>query len=170
MATRTSKPADIARAEQAIAHAAEAYPEVIEEGPWGHRAFKIRGKAFLFMATDGGQLSFSVKLPISGKAALSHSFAQPTGYGLGKSGWVTATFASGDDIPLPTIVSWLDESFRTIAPKKLSAALSAPSISSSKTSKPALRAKKRATAPSKERAAVPAKKRAATKKRAKVMG
>jgi hypothetical protein len=124
MLKRSQKATDISRAEDAIAKAAGRYPEVIEEGPWGHRAFKIRGKTFLFMGADGDGLSFSVKLPKSGKSALSHRFTEPTHYGLGKAGWVTARFASGDSIPLGTIVAWLDESFRAIAPKKVLGAVS----------------------------------------------
>jgi hypothetical protein len=121
----TTKAADIARAEEAIAKAAESYPDVVEEGPWGHRAFKIRGKTFLFLGADGDGLSFSVKLPLSGKEALRLGFTEPTHYGLGKAGWVTARFAPKDKIPLATVREWLDESFRAIAPKKVALALGA---------------------------------------------
>ena len=31
---------------------------------------------------------------------LTLPFAEPTGYGLGKSGWVSASFGAKDDIPL----------------------------------------------------------------------
>ncbi|HET9933557.1 MAG TPA: MmcQ/YjbR family DNA-binding protein [Polyangiaceae bacterium] len=123
----TRKSPDIERSEAQIAGAAEAYPNVIETGPWGHRAFKIGGKTFLFLSADGEGLSFSVKLPITGKAALGLRFAEPTHYGLGKSGWVTARFAPGEDIPLPKVLEWVDESFRAIAPKKVVNAL-APSL------------------------------------------
>lgn len=127
MATRTPKPKDLARAEDELARAAESYPGVIEEGPWGHRAFKIQKKTFMFLSTDNGVLSFSLKLPTSGKEALSQGFAQPTRYGLGKAGWITARFPSGAPIPLATIVEWIDESFRAIAPKKVQSSLPARS-------------------------------------------
>ena len=39
---------------------------------------------------------------------------------LGKSGWVTATFHKGDRPPFDILKSWIDESYRAIAPKKLS--------------------------------------------------
>ncbi len=44
-----------------------------------------------------------------------------TTYGLGKSGWVTCTFEAKEPVPLPMMLDWLDESFRAVAPKKLSA-------------------------------------------------
>ncbi|HVR95547.1 MAG TPA: MmcQ/YjbR family DNA-binding protein [Thermoanaerobaculia bacterium] len=110
-------------AEAALRDLALAYPETYEEFPWGHRAVKVKGKAFVFLATDNGTLSLSAKLPQSSVAALALPFAEPTGYGLGKSGWVTARFNLGDEVPVDLLHSWLDESYRAIAPKKLSARL-----------------------------------------------
>jgi predicted DNA-binding protein (MmcQ/YjbR family) len=100
-----------------------AYPEAIEEFPWGHTALKVRKKAFGFLSMDETYLSLSVKLPQTKDMALMLPFTQPTGYGLGKSGWVTARFAAGEDIPVTLLQDWLNESYRTIAPKKLVAAL-----------------------------------------------
>jgi predicted DNA-binding protein (MmcQ/YjbR family) len=85
----------------------------------------VKGKTFVFLALDEEGLSLSAKLPLSGVAALALPFASPTGYGLGKSGWVTARFAAGDEVPLELLHEWLDESYRAIAPKKLSARLPA---------------------------------------------
>jgi predicted DNA-binding protein (MmcQ/YjbR family) len=114
---------DIARAEAAVAARAMAYPEATEDNPWGHRAFKVRGKTFLFLSTESSGLGISVKLPESGVLALELPFAEPTGYGLGKSGWVSAKWSAGKDVPLSLVGEWLDESYRAIAPKKLSAAM-----------------------------------------------
>jgi predicted DNA-binding protein (MmcQ/YjbR family) len=47
-------------------------------------------------------------------------FVKPTGYGLGKSGWVTATFHKGGQPPIDILKSWIEESYRAIAPKRLS--------------------------------------------------
>ena len=69
------------------------------------------------------KLSLSMKLPLSGVGALMLPFAAPTGYGLGKSGWITARFSRGEEIPIGMLGSWLDESYRAIAPKKLVARL-----------------------------------------------
>jgi hypothetical protein len=126
--TKKAKPpsAKAKAAETRLRKFALGFPEVREDHPWGHSAFKVGGKAFLFMATEDGGLSLSVKLPQSGLMALSLPFAAPTGYGLGKSGWVTASFAAKASPPVPVLERWVEESYRTIAPKKLVARLDAP--------------------------------------------
>ncbi len=98
-----------------------AYPETREDLPWGESAIKVKGKTFVFMRVDKQALHLSVKLPQSREFALEYPFTKPTGYGLGKAGWVTAEFTA--DPPLDILEAWIDESFRAIAPKKVSAAL-----------------------------------------------
>ena len=100
-----------------------AYPEATLEHPWGHPALKVRGKAFVFLGVFADGLSFSVKLPTSSHEALMLPFAQPTGYGLGKSGWITARFPPGTPAPEELLLAWMDESYRAVAPKKLAATL-----------------------------------------------
>jgi predicted DNA-binding protein (MmcQ/YjbR family) len=99
------------------------FPEAREEFPWGHSAFKVRGKVFLFLSSeekDGSGLSLSVKLPSSRAVALMLPFAEPTGYGLGRAGWVSARFPEGKrEPPLPLMREWITESYRAIAPKRL---------------------------------------------------
>jgi predicted DNA-binding protein (MmcQ/YjbR family) len=87
---------------------------------------KVKGKAFIFMGHEHGGLGLSVKLPQSNAAALMMPFATPTGYGLGKSGWVSAEFPKGKQPPMEMLRQWLDESYRAVAPKKLVAQLEAP--------------------------------------------
>ena len=97
------------------------FPESTEDHPWGHRAIKVKGKSFLFLGgeKDTKELSLSVKLPNSRDMAADLPFSEPTGYGLGKSGWVTARFAKVGDVPVDMLKAWIDESYRAIAPKKL---------------------------------------------------
>jgi predicted DNA-binding protein (MmcQ/YjbR family) len=109
----------LARAESALRAHALAYPETYEEFPWGHRAIKINGKVFVFLYREDGFLGLTVKLPVSGRSALTLPFASPTGYGMGKHGWVSAKFGPADAVPTDMIKEWIDESFRAIAPKKL---------------------------------------------------
>lgn len=113
---------------KALRAAAMAYPETVEDMPWGHPAYKVAGKkAFLFVGGDEQTgLSVSMKLPFRADEALGHTFAAPTGYGLGKSGWVTFTFGPRAKPPLPKLIDYLDESWRAVAPKKLSAAFAPP--------------------------------------------
>ena len=116
----------LAQAESALKKAALTYPESYQEFPWGHCAVKVKGKVFLFLSngkSPDGAFSLSVKLPLSGKLTLSLPFASPTEYGLGKSGWVTARFHNGDNVPIDMLAEWLNESYRAIAPKTLVARL-----------------------------------------------
>ena len=113
------------KAKAALGKHALGYPETHEDFPWGHSAFKVKGKAFLFtyLNEEEGFLSLSMKLPLSGRTALIFPFAKPTEYGLGKSGWVTSRFYAPDDIPIEMLLEWVDESFRAIAPKRVLAQL-----------------------------------------------
>jgi predicted DNA-binding protein (MmcQ/YjbR family) len=124
--TMTPVPPEMKRLEpfeMALREAGMGYPEVTEEFPWGHRTLKVKGKAFVYLTLTGEGLSMSVKLPQSNGAALMLPFAQPTGYGLGKSGWVSANFGARDTPPLDMLRKWLEESYRAVAPKKLVAQL-----------------------------------------------
>ena len=96
-----------------------AYPEAYEEFPWGERVIKVNKKIFVFLHGDAKTLRVTTKLPLSYGAALLAPFAKPTGYGLGKSGWVTASFAGNEHVPYDVLLSWIDESYRSIAPKRL---------------------------------------------------
>ncbi len=113
----------LARAVESLRAAALAYPEAAEEFPWGERALKVKGKVFLFLGRMEGGLTLSVKLPVSAAAALELPFAEPTHYGLGKHGWVTAKFEPGDAVPLDLLHEWLDESYRAVAPRAVLARL-----------------------------------------------
>lgn len=107
----------------AVRAIALAYPEAHEDFPWGERVIKVKGKIFLFMGTEAGALYVGVKLPSSGQVALMLPFTEPSHYGMGKYGWVSATFAAGAAVPIEMIRDWIDESYRSIAPKKLVAGL-----------------------------------------------
>ena len=96
-----------------------ALPEAVEEFPWGHSALKVRGKTFVFLNQSEEELSLSVKLPASRDFALIFDWAEPTGYGLGRSGWVSARFGTDDEPDLELLERWIVESYKAIAPKKL---------------------------------------------------
>jgi predicted DNA-binding protein (MmcQ/YjbR family) len=96
------------------------YPDVREDHPWGESAFKVKDKVFVFTNVSKDALHVTVKLPRSREFALEcHAFTKPTGYGLGKAGWITAEFGAKDKPPLDILEAWIDESFRAIAPKKV---------------------------------------------------
>ena len=117
------KAAPFAKPMAALRQAALAYPETREDHPWGESAFKVKQKVFLFMSLSEDTLRLSMKLPKSRDFALLLPFAQPTGYGLGKSGWITASFGPKEMVPLPMLLDWMEESFCAVAPKKMVAGL-----------------------------------------------
>ena len=99
-------------------------PEAWEDYPWGERVLKVRKKVFAFLGSQqhlDRELSISVKLPESGQVVLEMPFAKPTGYGLGKSGWVSMSCTAEQPFPLELLQEWLRESYRSVAPKKLAA-------------------------------------------------
>jgi predicted DNA-binding protein (MmcQ/YjbR family) len=115
------------QAAAALRKFALSFPETHEDHPWGECAVKVGKKAFLFMRSDKTGLSLSTKLVESNEEALEHDFAKPTAYGLGKSGWITASFGPKDKVPVALLERWIDESYRAIAPKKFVAQLADPS-------------------------------------------
>ena len=87
-------------------------PEAQEDHPWGDTVAKVGKKIFVFVGAD----RITVKLEESHAHALSIDGAAPTGYGLGRAGWVTVPIAG---IPLDLLREWIEESYRIVAPKRL---------------------------------------------------
>ena len=97
-----------------------AFPGAHSKSPWpGHDDLAVKDKTFAYLPADGEPFSFSVKLAYTSEVALDLPYAKPTGYGLGKSGWVTFTPAPGQMPPLEQMKEWIDESYRAQAPRKL---------------------------------------------------
>lgn len=105
-------------------------PGAGEEFPWGDTVVKVNKKIFVFLGvTDGSHpLGVGVKLTdeVSHAHALSCPGAAPSGYGLGKAGWVRVPLAGKGAPAAELLCDWIEESYRTIAPKKLIAELDAP--------------------------------------------
>ena len=114
-------------AADAIREFALRLPGAVEDFPWGESVAKVNKKIFVTLGRDTGDGNFtlSVKLPTSHVEALTLPNAAPTGYGLGKSGWVTLTLSPGDRPDINQLLAWVEESYRAIAPKKLIAQLDA---------------------------------------------
>lgn len=138
-----------------------AFPGAHTKSPWpDHADLAVNDKTFAYLSQEGEPLSLSCKLPQSAATALLLPFAEPTAYGLGASGWVTAKFEEGVVAPLDVLQAWVDESYRAQAPKKLVAKLEAAKKAAPAKPAPAAKANKK-PAPAK---AAPAKPRATAAK------
>ena len=122
------------------------YPGAHLKSPWpDHLDLAVNDKTFAYLSVDGEPFGISCKLPQSGEAARMLPFTKPTGYGLGKSGWVTASLADGEEAPVELFKAWIEESYRAQAPKKLVAQLDgAPAQTKKKAAKKKVAKKKAA--------------------------
>ncbi|MCX4240984.1 MmcQ/YjbR family DNA-binding protein [Paraliomyxa miuraensis] len=105
-------------------------PGAWEDHPWGESVAKVGKKVFVFFGmSDDAQLreglGMSVKLPRTGDLVLALPFAEPTGYGLGRAGWVTVRIPAAELPPPSVLVAWIEESYRAVAPKTKIAELDA---------------------------------------------
>ena len=74
-------------------------PGAWPDNPWGDSVVKVGKKIFVFLGDNEEDSMITVKVPESHDHAMSFNGAAPTGYGLGKAGWVTIPVAglTGDD-------------------------------------------------------------------------
>lgn len=122
--------ATLTKVAKALHEHATAMPEAWEDSPWGDSVVKVGKKIFVFLNPvdhPGPTWSISLKLPVSSAEALATTVSQPTGYGLGRAGWVTITLASSPKPDVDLLKDWIEESYRCVAPKKLSKLLDRPS-------------------------------------------
>lgn len=118
-ASRKSSPAHLAALKE-LRKFGLAYPEAHLKSPWpDHLDLAVCEKTFAYLSTEGEPFGISCKLPKSADVALELPFAEPTGYGLGKSGWVSARFKPSEAPPTALLKEWIDESYRAQAPKRL---------------------------------------------------
>ncbi|MER7925372.1 MmcQ/YjbR family DNA-binding protein [Streptomyces sp. NPDC096057] len=104
-------------------------PGAVEEFPWGESVAKAGGKVFVFLGVDDGSHPPGMTVKLTDEAAHAHALtapgAEPAGYGLGRAGWVRVPLA-GQDVPAAELLcDWVEESYRAIAPKRLTAELDA---------------------------------------------
>jgi len=107
-----------------LAEFALSLPGAREDFPWGERVAKVGAKVFVFLGTQSrsAERAIAVKLVEAHGHALSIEGARPTGYGLGKAGWVTVPVTG---VALPVLRDWVEESYRIVAPRRLVAELDA---------------------------------------------
>jgi predicted DNA-binding protein (MmcQ/YjbR family) len=86
----------------------------------GEPTFRVRGKNFVF--TNPEATGISVKLPKDEADALvaTDPHAEPTGYGLGRHGWVSITLGTRLSTQRwQEVEEWVRTSYTLVAPKRL---------------------------------------------------
>ena len=86
----------------------------------GEPTFRVNGKNFVFCASDGNGIS--VKLPKEEAEAVvaTDDKVTPTGYGLGRHGWVSVDLGGRvSKDRWVEVEEWIRTSYTLVAPKKL---------------------------------------------------
>jgi len=111
--------ANMDRLEAIVARLPEA--ERVDVAEWGdHPTFRVNGKNFVFCDQEARHLS--LKLPKEEAAAVvaTDPDVTPTGYGLGRHGWVALDLApDADEERWRQVEEWVRTSFVMVAPKRL---------------------------------------------------
>lgn len=104
-------------------------PGATEEFPWGEAVAKVNRKVFVFLGVDDGSHPLGVTVKLTDETAHAHAMAspgaEPTGYGLGKAGWVSLPLQEKGAPSAELLCDWVEESYRRIAPQRLIAELDA---------------------------------------------
>lgn len=96
-----------------------ALPEAAEAHPWGKDVVKVATKVFAFFGSaDDVAPRVGVKLPTSAISALRVAGAVPASHGLGRHHWITVPISSHVDED--TLLAWIVESYRAVAPARVS--------------------------------------------------
>jgi predicted DNA-binding protein (MmcQ/YjbR family) len=102
-------------------------PGAAEEFPWGETVAKVNKKVFVFLGVSDGSYPMGVTVKLKDAEAHAHALtspgAEPAGYGLGKAGWVRVPLAEKGSPAADLLCDWVEESYRAIAPKRLTAEL-----------------------------------------------
>ncbi|MFF8970939.1 MmcQ/YjbR family DNA-binding protein [Streptomyces sp. NPDC014995] len=102
-------------------------PGATEEFPWGETVAKVDKKVFVFLGVDDGSHPLGVTVKLTDETAHAHALAAPgacpAGYGLGRSGWVSVPLERPGAPAADLLCDWVEESYRTIAPKRLTTEL-----------------------------------------------
>lgn len=116
---------DIGALRAHLSDVASTLPEAHLDFPWGERVVKVGARIFVFLGSDdpaAGSAGIGLKLRDSHDEAMAIPGARPSGYGLGKAGWVSIPLADHRP-PTDRLERWLLESYRIVAPKRLPAGL-----------------------------------------------
>ncbi|WP_340556579.1 MmcQ/YjbR family DNA-binding protein [Streptomyces sp. GSL17-111] len=114
---------------EAVREFALTLPGAVEEFPWGESVVKVNRKVFVFLGGGDGGPSPGITVKLADAEVHAHALscpdAAPAGYGLGRSGWVGVPLAPEGAPGAELLREWVEESYRTVAPRRLVAELDA---------------------------------------------
>jgi predicted DNA-binding protein (MmcQ/YjbR family) len=128
MAGQATARARVRRTRERLLAFSLSLPGAYEDHPWADEAVaKVNGRIFVFFGAGEGTatIAIAVKLSDSLEQALAVPEAAPTGYGLGRAGWVTVPLLATSP-PAAVLEDWIEESYRRVAPQRLVKELDAP--------------------------------------------
>ena len=86
----------------------------------GEPTFRVNGKNFVFAAPDGRGISVKLTKEEAEAVVATDPDASPTGYGLGRHGWVSITLpARPSAARWQEVEEWIRTSYTLVAPKRL---------------------------------------------------
>ncbi|OBI89289.1 MmcQ/YjbR family DNA-binding protein [Mycobacterium asiaticum] len=86
----------------------------------GEPTFRVRGKNFVFSSPDASSITVKLSQEEAAAVVATDADAEPTGYGLGRHGWVSIRL--GRKVSAERwreIEEWILTSYSLVAPKKL---------------------------------------------------
>lgn len=99
------------------------YPGTSEGASCNKAAFKAGTKSFVFLGETDDGWNLMVKLADSLGEAEVMAEQKPDNFSVGKHGWTTLRFDNGKGPTKKLLKTWIDESYRLLAPGKLVAEL-----------------------------------------------
>lgn len=86
----------------------------------GEPTFRVRNKNFVFANQAATSLSFKLDKEEAQAVVASDPNASPTGYGLGRHGWISVTIRQRcSAAKWQEVTEWVRTSYTLVAPKKL---------------------------------------------------
>jgi predicted DNA-binding protein (MmcQ/YjbR family) len=106
------------RLERIVARLPEAERVDIEE--WGdHPTFRVNGKNFVFSDVAAEHLSLKLSKEEAAAVVATDPDVSPTGYGLGRHGWIAVNLIAPDEERWQQVEEWVRTSYALVAPKRL---------------------------------------------------
>ena len=95
--------------------------ERVDIEAWGGEpTFRVNGKNFIFCDQEATGISVKLPKPEAEAVVNTEKGAEPTGYGLGRHGWVSITLGKRVSAARwQQVEEWVRTSYTMVAPKKL---------------------------------------------------